>query len=305
MFNSPALGRLNNNKMNDDFHDISPSFLQMGNSLIEAELSQTITSETVSLETFQTVLSDKKKVNTMLDLVEKSILYFVPKESDITNYIWGLDQPQFLMIERRIQEVFNRSYNEFVPVFSFMSISVSTTAEVTNLLADGIENQNNIFKKKNQNKIQQLRNQGKHLERLALVLRALYLNHARLKQADWVKVEDDLNYIKSADQYIRQNKPEFIENESKNLNLDGILWLNRQLKKRYKHQYHHFNDDFPFIAEAWTMGAITVKQSEHLPEIQKLPKEVQKKVKRYAQLSNTLMALNKVELEIRLSDASS
>ena len=288
--------------MNDDLHDANPSFLQMGDSLIEAELSQTISSETVSLETFQTVLSDKKKVNTMLDLVEKSILYFVPKKSDTVNYIWGLNQPEFLMLERRIKEVFKRSYDEFVPVFSFMSISVSTTAEVTKLLAVETENQNSIFKKKNQNKIEQLRNQGKHLERLALVLRGLYLNHANLKQEDWIKVQDDLNYIKSADQYIRQNRDEFIENESKNLNLDGLLWLNRQLKKRYKRQYHHFNDDFPLIAEAWTMGVVTVKQSEHLPEIQKLPIKVQKRVKRYAQLSNTLMALNKIELEIRLSN---
>ena len=80
------------------------------------------------------------------------------------------------------------------------------------------------------------------------------------------------------------------------------MWLNRQLKKKYKRQYHHFNDDFPLIAEAWTMGIVSVKQLESMSDITKLPKKVQNKIKYYAQLANTLMGLHKVELEIRLSE---
>lgn len=287
--------------MQDNSEEIGHSFLQLGNSLLEAELTQTITSETVSLETFQTVLSDKTKVNSMLKLAEKSIEYFVPKESDAINYVWGLNHSQFKMVQNRLKEVFKRSYNEFVPVFSFMSISASTTAEITYLLAEQTEQKKSFFKKNDETQIKELRNQAQHLERLALVLRGLYLNHAGLKPDDWIKVEEDLKYVQSADNYIRKNKPEFIEKKSQNFNLDGLNWLNRQLKKKYERRYHHFNDDFPLIAEAWTMGVVTVKQSEFLPEINKLPKVVQNRVKHYAQLANTLMGLNKVEIESRLS----
>ncbi len=285
--------------MNNDL-EVGPSFLEMGDSLIEAELTQTIVSETVSLESFQTVLSDKTKVNSMLELAEKSILYFVPKNSKEINYIWGLNKTQFSMVETRLKEVFRRSYNEFVPVFSFLSISVNTTAELTHLLADKIEAKPSLFKKKNLDKSNALRFQANHLDRLALVLRGLYLNHAKLSQEDWIKVEDDLKYIKSADTYIRENKKEFIEKKSNNITHEGLVWLNRQLKKKYERKYHHFNDDFPLIAEAWTMGVVTAKQSEHLTIIKKLPRPIQQMVKRYAQLSNTLMGLHKIEVESRL-----
>ena len=283
-------------------HSVGPSFLQMGNSLIEAELSQTICSGTVALETFQTVLADKTKVNKIIELAEKSIEYFVPKESEMVNYIWGVNQSQFTMVERRLKEVFKRSYNDYVSVFSFMSMSAATRTEITRLIAEEMASKNGIFKKKYLEKSEILKQQSNHLERLSLVLRGLYLSHAKLKHEEWLKVEDDLKYIRSADQYIRQKRLDFIEEESGNINKDGLLWLNRQLKKKYKRQYHHFNDDFPLIAEAWTMGVVSVKQSESMPDITKLPKKVQQKVKQYAQLANTLMGLHKVELELRLSE---
>lgn len=283
--------------------DYGPSFLQMGNSLIEAELSQTISSETVTLETFQTVLSDKTKINKILELAEKSIEYFVAKDSELINYIWGINHSQFILIERRLKEVFKRSYSEYVSVFSFMSMSAATRAEITRLIAEEMALKNGIFKKKYIKISQLIKHQSNHLERLSLVLRGLYLNHAKLKQEDWIKVEDDLKYIRSADEYIRRNRPEFIETKSKNINVDGLLWLNRQLKQKYQRQYHHFNDDFPLIAEAWTMGVVSVKQSEFMPEITKLPKNVQKKIQYYAQLANTLMGLHKIELEIRLKNS--
>jgi len=283
-------------------HSVGPSFLQMGNSLIEAELSQTICSGTVALETFQTVLTDKTKVNKIIELAEKSIEYFVPKESEMVNYIWGVNQAQFTMVERRLKEVFKRSYNDYVSVFSFMSMSAATRTEITRLIAEEMASKNGIFKKKYLEKSELLKQQSNHLERLSLVLRGLYLNHAKLKHEEWLKVEDDLNYIRSADQYIRQKRLEFVEEESGNINKDGLLWLNRQLKKKYKRQYYHFNDDFPLIAEAWTMGVVSVKQSESMPDITKLPKKVQKKVKQYARLANTLMGLHKVESELRLSE---
>ena len=198
--------------------DYGPSFLQMGNSLIEAELSQTISSETVTLETFQTVLSDKTKINKILELAEKSIEYFVAKDSELINYIWGINHSQFILVERRLKEVFKRSYSEYVSVFSFMSMSAATRAEITRLIAEEMALKNGIFKKKYIKISQLIKHQSNHLERLSLVLRGLYLNHAKLKQEDWIKVEDDLKYIRSADEYIRRNRPEFIETKSKNIN---------------------------------------------------------------------------------------
>ena len=172
--------------------DIGPSFLEIGNSLIEAELSQTISSETVTLETFQTILSNKTKINNMVQLTEKSIEYFVPRDSEHINYIWGVSHEQFLLVESRLKEVFKRSYSEFVSLFSFMSMSTAAKSEITRLFAEEMASKNGIFKKKYLKQSQLLKQQSDHLERLSLVLRGLYLNHAELKHDDWIKVEDDL-----------------------------------------------------------------------------------------------------------------
>ena len=285
--------------MNNDSPEYGPSVLQMGNSLIEAELSQTIVSDAVALESFKTVLADKTKINSMIDLVEKSLLYFVPKNTEMVNYIWGVGEDQFKLIHQRLREVFKRSYEEYVPVFSFMSISISTTAELMHLFADELDKNPSFFKRKPKTNTQELKYEACHMERLALVLRGIYLKHNGLKQTDWIKVEEDLKYIKDADKYVRSKKKEFIEENSKNINLDGLIWLSRQFRKKYERQYTHFSDDFPLIAEAWTMGVVAVKQSELFPELTKLPVLVQRAVQRYAQLSNTLMGVRKIDLDLR------
>ena len=285
--------------MNNDSPEYGPSFLQMENSLIEAELSQTIVSDAVALESFKTVLADKTKINSMIDLVEKSLLYFVPKNTEMVNYIWGVGEDQFKLIHQRLREVFKRSYEEYVPVFSFMSISISTTAELMHLFADELDKNPSFFKRKPKTNTQELKYEACHMERLALVLRGIYLKHNGLKQTDWIKVEEDLKYIKDADKYVRSKKKEFIEENSKNINLDGLIWLSRQFRKKYERQYTHFSDDFPLIAEAWTMGVVAVKQSELFPELTKLPVLVQRAVQRYAQLSNTLMGVRKIDLDLR------